>query len=65
MGGRIRLRLLVDRGSIEIIGNNGRVALSVGVIPADENRALGLFAQGGTARVCSLEIYSLESAWPR
>jgi fructan beta-fructosidase len=61
--GRIRLRLLVDRGSIEIFGNDGRVAVSVGVIPADENRALGLSAHGGAVGVRSLEVFELVSSW--
>jgi fructan beta-fructosidase len=61
--GKIRLRLLVDRGSIEIFGNEGCVALSVGVIPTDANRALGLFSRGGSLGVRSLEVDELKSAW--
>jgi fructan beta-fructosidase len=59
----IRLRLLVDRGSFEIFGNDGRVALSVGVVPADSNRSLEVFTRGGVTRVRSLEVFELESAW--
>ena len=63
-GGRVRLRLLIDRGSIEAFGNGGRVALSVGVIPADDNRSLGLSARG-SLRVRSLEVFELKSAWAK
>ena len=45
--GKVRLRLLVDRGSIEMFGNDGQVALSVGAIPADDNHALEVFSRGG------------------
>jgi fructan beta-fructosidase len=63
--GRIRLRLLVDRGSIEIFGNDGSVALSIGAIPADDNRTLGLFTRGGAVRLRTLEVHEMESAWPK
>ncbi len=46
LDGRIRLRVLVDRGSIEVFGNDGRVAISLGVIPPDEERSLEIAAQG-------------------
>jgi hypothetical protein len=62
--GKVRLRILVDRGSIEIFGDDGRVALVVGVIPPDADHSLGLFARGGEARVRSLEVFELSSAWP-
>jgi len=61
--GRIRLRLLIDRGSIEVFGNGGQVALSVGVTPPDDKRTLALFAQDGNVRVHSLDVFELKSAW--
>ncbi len=61
--GKIRLQLLVDRGSIEIYGDGGRVALSVGVIPADDDHALEVFSRGGAARLRSLEAFEMKSAW--
>ena len=44
--GRVRLQLLVDRGSIEIFGNDGQVALSVATIPADDNHTVDVFSRG-------------------
>ncbi len=61
--GKVRLELLLDRGSVEIFGNDGRVALSVGVIPADNNHSLEVFSRGGAARLRSLEVFVLKSAW--
>jgi fructan beta-fructosidase len=61
--GRVRLRLLIDRGSIEAFGNGGRVAVSAGVIPADDNKTLQTVVRGGSARVRSLEVYEMKSAW--
>ena len=61
--GRIRLELLIDRTSIEIFANGGRVYMPIGVIPPDEGEPLVLFAEGGAATIDSLEVYELRSAW--
>jgi fructan beta-fructosidase len=61
--GKIRLRILLDRCSIEVFANDGQTALSIGVIPADANRRLGLAAHGGTMSVESLDVTELHSAW--
>jgi len=61
--GKIRLELLVDRTSIEIFGNFGRVYMPVGVILADNSKSLEIFTKSGNAEVESLEIYELNSAW--
>ncbi len=63
IAGRVRLRLLVDRGSIEVFGNDGRVALSVGIQPREDDRSLALLARGGTAEVRAFEVAELESSW--
>ena len=60
--GRIRLRILVDRGSIEVFGNDGRVALSVGVIPAENDKSLKTFCRR-EVKARMLEVVELKSAW--
>ena len=62
-GGKLRLRLLLDRGSIEIFGAGGRVALSQRVQPGSSNHTLELTSQGGAARIEKLEVYEMNSAW--
>jgi fructan beta-fructosidase len=61
--GRLRLRLLVDRGSIEVFGNGGRVAIVAGALLAAENTGVELFAQAGTVRLGSFNVATLRSAW--
>jgi fructan beta-fructosidase len=61
--GRIRLRILLDRGSVELFANSGRVAMSVAAIPKEDNRKLEMFARGGTAKIVMLEVAELKSAW--
>src|SRR5262249_55967108 len=59
----VRLQILVDRGSIEVFGNDGQVALSVGVLVPVDNRSLSLTVKGGKAKVSELEVNTLRSAW--
>ncbi|MGQ9632389.1 MAG: glycoside hydrolase family 32 protein [bacterium] len=61
--GKIRLQILVDRTSIEIFGNDGRIAMPIGVIPEDGDRSLEVYTEGGITLVNSLEVYELRSIW--
>ena len=61
--GSIRLRVLVDRASIEVFGNDGLVAIPLGVIPSESNRSLEVFCRGGEVRVSCLRVHELRSAW--
>ena len=59
--GLIRLHILVDRGSVEVFGDEGRVAISLGVPMRDHGRSLALTTTG--VKVRSLEVHELKSAW--
>jgi fructan beta-fructosidase len=61
--GKLRLRFLVDRTSIDFFGNGGELYMTVGVIPRAEDRSLELHAQGEGARIDSLAVWQLKSAW--
>jgi len=61
--GRIRLRLLVDRISVDIFGNDGRLYMPMGTMFPQDNLSLGVFAKGGNAEINSLEVHELRSAW--
>jgi len=61
--GRIHLRLMVDRTSIDIFGNHGRLYMPMVAFPAEGNRSMEAYAKGGSAKIISLEVYELESAW--
>jgi sucrose-6-phosphate hydrolase SacC (GH32 family) len=62
-GGRIRLRLLVDRTSVDIFGNDGRLYMPMGMPIVADNRSVQIQAKGGSARIDSLEVFELQSAW--
>ena len=61
--GKIRLRILVDRVAIDIFGNDGRLYMPMGKILDTKNQSLELSAQGGEARIISLQVHKLKSAW--
>jgi sucrose-6-phosphate hydrolase SacC (GH32 family) len=61
--GRIRLRMLVDRTSVDIFGNDGQLYLPMGIVVAADNKSLGLSSKGGEARIDALEVFQLKSAW--
>jgi fructan beta-fructosidase len=63
VGGTIQLEVLVDRTSIEIFGNHGRMYMPIGAIPADNDKSLQLHATAGSAMIRSMEVYRLRSAW--
>ncbi len=64
-GGRLRLQILVDRTSLEVFGNDGKASMTSCFLPDPANRSLSLQAVGGTARVVTLKVFELRSAWQR
>ncbi|MFO0893277.1 MAG: glycoside hydrolase family 32 protein, partial [Isosphaeraceae bacterium] len=62
--GMIGLHVFLDRGSIEVFGNDGRVAMSVAAIPDEGNHSIGIASREGPATVRSLVVHELRPAWP-
>jgi len=60
--GVIRLHIFVDRASVEVFANDGRVVLTDQIFPCGENSELEIFSDGGEVRLDSLEMYGLQSA---
>ncbi|MDB5292517.1 MAG: sacC [Phycisphaerales bacterium] len=65
INGRMKLRVLIDRTSIEVFGNDGRVSLTSCFVPRADEKGLGVFVKGGNARIVSLTVHELRSAWPK
>lgn len=61
--GRIKLQLLLDRTSLEVTANDGLMNLNHCFVPDKANQSLVLYAEGGQARVVSLKVFPLRSAW--
>jgi len=64
VGGRIKLRILSDRGLLEIFANDGEVYMP---LKAPQGKAadsrIGVFAKGEGATLDELKIYKLSSIW--
>ena len=62
--GVVRLELLVDRTSVEIFADEGRIYMPMGVTLPDDNKSLNILAEGGPGKIESLEVHALRSIWP-
>ena len=62
--GVIHLRMLVDRGSIEIYANDGILYMPMGMTPTAGALPISLYASGNGAQLVSMKLYNLGSAWP-
>ena len=65
--GRVRIHALVDRGQLEVFGNQGQFSSSnnLDFDPAPNSRGVAVYAVGGSARLVSLEYHELNRAWPQ
>ncbi|MCC7072244.1 MAG: glycoside hydrolase family 32 protein [Deltaproteobacteria bacterium] len=60
--GGVPLTIFVDRASVEVFADGGRVVLSVNVYPLPSSVGLAPFAEGGPARLRDLEVHRLANA---
>jgi beta-fructofuranosidase len=62
-GENLRLRIFLDRSVVEVFAN-GRAALTTRLYPTrDDSLGVGFFACGGTAKLVSLDAWTMESIW--
>jgi levanase/fructan beta-fructosidase len=54
--GRIRLRIFLDRCSVEVFAQDGRVTITDQIFPADSSTALALLAEGEGASLVSFAV---------
>jgi sucrose-6-phosphate hydrolase SacC (GH32 family) len=57
------LKVLVDRGSVEVFAGSGRVAMSIAVIPDAKNDKLELLPTGGDLIIRVARVWRMKSAW--
>jgi fructan beta-fructosidase len=64
-GSLIKVRLLVDRGQLEIFGNDGLMSKTDNVRfdSASGSQGIKLYAEGGSVRLVSAEMHRIGSAW--
>ncbi len=59
-GGRINLRMFIDRSSIELFGDGGRFVMTNLVFPDNPYTHMTVRSFGGKAKVSDLKIYSIK-----
>ena len=62
--GKIRLRILVDRPSVEIFANDGRIYMPMQHVRDLNNKSLKIYAKGGTANIEELTVHEIKPIWP-
>jgi fructan beta-fructosidase len=63
--GRIRLHVFVDWSSVEVFADDGLAVLTDRVFPRASSQDVRFTSQGGTARIESLDVWTLRSIWNR
>jgi fructan beta-fructosidase len=61
--GKIKLRLLIDRLSIEVFANDGRVYMPIRALHMDDKREFEIFTEGAGTSISSLTVHELKSIW--
>ena len=60
--GKVSLRVLVDRGSIEMFANHGYAVATTYLLPDAKNKGVSVAADGN-ARITKLTVNALKSSW--
>lgn len=61
--GKITIRAIVDRPTMEIYGNNGRVVIARSRAQKGDVKFVKAFAEGGEAELTRLSVHELKSIW--
>ncbi len=64
VAGKIKLRVLIDRTSIEIFGNDGEIVMTTCYMPEEDKPGLSLTADSAI-EIINANVHSLRSAWPQ
>lgn len=61
--GKVKLRILLDRASIELFSNEGAAVSTCYAVPEAENQSISISADGDL-KINSLTLNELKSSWP-
>jgi fructan beta-fructosidase len=60
---RIKLRIFVDRSSVEVFANHGETVLSSLIFPSADSDGVELYSDGGNASVVTMNVWKLKSIY--
>ena len=61
--GRVKLHLFVDASSVEVFVNDGERVFTSLVYPSAASRGVEFFGSAASARITSLDVWTLKSIW--
>jgi fructan beta-fructosidase len=61
--GQLQIRILVDRSSIEVFAEHGRLVMTELVFPKQNSRKISVFSEGGRLGGVSIRIWTVASIW--
>ncbi|WFA03891.1 MULTISPECIES: GH32 C-terminal domain-containing protein [Bacillus] len=61
--GKVKMRIFVDRSSVEVFGNDGRRVITDIILPDPSSKGLELYASNGLVKLNSLTIQPLQNIW--
>ncbi|HYI56855.1 MAG TPA: GH32 C-terminal domain-containing protein, partial [Microlunatus sp.] len=63
--GKVTLRILVDRSSVEVFADNGHRTITDQVFPDRNSQAIRVFSNGGRAELQKITVWQLDSIWKK
>lgn len=60
---RVKLRIYLDRSSVEVFGNDGEAVITAQIFPKPGSDGMALYVRGGEAKLQNLDIWQLEKIW--
>ena len=57
----MKLRLLIDKSSIEAFGDDGRFSMTNLVFPSEPYNRISFYAKGGSYNITSFTVYNLKT----
>ncbi|MCG8502231.1 MAG: glycoside hydrolase family 32 protein [Firmicutes bacterium] len=58
-GGKLKIHIFVDRSSVEVFANGGRVVMSNNIYPHPSSKGVDVFSRRGTVNMTSLDVWEL------
>lgn len=59
----VKMRILVDRSSVEVFGDDGHVVFTDQIFPDASSQGVQVYATGGSVTLSSLDAYQVNSIW--
>lgn len=62
-GNRLKLRILVDRSSVEVFANDGRTTITSQIFPDPDANQIYVYPVQGKVKLMNLDLWKLNSIW--